>query len=164
MCEFDMTPAISISVQPLRAVRESFVEFRYFLPSYVALVSPFMNELMHLIDRLRGTDGSEFDIEMAVREAVVNAVIHGNHEDPSKHVFVKLRCGSDGDLSLTIQDEGAGFDSGSVPDPTQAEHLMSDHGRGIYLMRALMDEVSFEEGGTVVYMRKRAVSPPGPSQ
>ena len=69
MSEFDMTPAISISVQPLKAVRESFVEFRYFLPSYVALVSPFINELIHLIDRLRGTDGSEVDIEIAVREA-----------------------------------------------------------------------------------------------
>ena len=55
---------------------------------------------------------------------------------------------------MAIRDEGAGFEIDSVSDPTAPEHLMSIHGRGIYLMRALMDEVSFEESGTLVYMRK----------
>ena len=59
---------------------------------------------------------------------------------------------------MMIRDEGAGFDIRAVPDPTAPEHRMSTHGRGIYLMRALMDEVSFEEGGTVVCMRKGTTS------
>jgi len=164
MREFDTASISSIAVQAPTAVRESFVEFKYSLPSYVALVSPIVDELMHFIDQLRGTDGSEVDIEVALREALLNAVIHGNHEDPYKHVHVKLRCGPDGEVSIMIQDEGAGFDSGSVPDPTAPEHRMSTHGRGIYLMRALMDEVSFEEGGTVVHMRKSPSSPPYRSQ
>jgi len=59
-------------------------------------------------------------------------------------------------FSIVIRDEGQGFDSGNVPDPTAPENIKSSHGRGIYLMKTLMDEVRFERGGTVVYMRKSA--------
>ena len=109
-------------------------------------------------------DGTEVDIEVALREALLNAVIHGNREDPGKRVYLRVRCRADGEVSIAIRDEGAGFESGSVPDPTAPEHRLSTHGRGIYLMRALMDEVSFEEGGTVVHMRKSPSSPPYRSQ
>ena len=136
------------------------VTFRYSLCSCTSLVSPLVDELMHFINRLRGADGNGLDIEIALREALLNAVIHGNHEDPCKHVFVEVRCGSGGEVSITIEDEGAGFEIGSVPDPTAPGRLMSDHGRGIHLMRALMDEVSFEAGGTIVHMRKEPVSFP----
>jgi serine/threonine-protein kinase RsbW len=94
----------------------------------------------------------------------LNAIIHGNKEDPHKHVYVTIFCGTDGEVAMTIRDEGAGFDSNSVPDPTAPEHRMSTHGRGIYLMRALMDEVSFEEDGTVVFMRKSGILDPSRSQ
>ena len=163
MCEFDTAPISSIAVQAPTAVPEALVEFTYYLPSDVARVSPFVDRLMRLINSLRVMDGTEVDIEVALREALLNAVIHGNHEDPYKHVLVKLRCGPDGEVSIMIQDEGAGFDSGSLPDPTAPEHRMSTHGRGIYLMRALMDEVSFEERGTIVHMRKSPSSPPNRS-
>jgi serine/threonine-protein kinase RsbW len=56
---------------------------------------------------------------------------------------------------ITVRDEGQGFDSRAVPDPTEAQRLLLPHGRGLHLMRALMDEVSFEENGTVVRMRKQ---------
>jgi len=119
---------------------------------------------MRSINIFRMTSEIEVDIEVALREALLNAIIHGNREDPRKHVYVTIFCGTDGEVAMTIRDEGAGFDSSSVPDPTAPEHRMSTHGRGIYLMRALMDEVSFEEGGTVVYMRKSPTSPPHRSQ
>ena len=90
----------------------------------------------------------------------MDAVIHGNSEDPCKRVHLTVRCSADGEVRVAIRDEGAGFDSGSIPDPTAPELRMSSHGRGIYLMRALMDEVSFEEGGTVVHMHKDPTSPP----
>jgi serine/threonine-protein kinase RsbW len=80
--------------------------------------------------------------------------VHGNKEDPYKWVHITLRCSINGEVTIAIRDEGAGFDIGSVPDPTTPEHLLSRHGRGIFLMRALMDEVSFASGGTVVHMRK----------
>ena len=97
---------------------------------------------------------------MALREALLNAVLHGNRGDPGMRIYLKVCCRADGEFSMAIREEGAGFESGSLPDPTAPEHRMSTHGRGIYLMRALMDEVSFEEGGTVVHMRK---SPSAPS-
>lgn len=160
MCEFDTAQTYSIAVQLDTAAREEFVEFAYTLSSDVAMVSPFVDHLMRTINSLRVMDGTEVDIEVALREALLNAVIHGNKEDPEKHVSLRIRCGADGEVSIMIQDEGSGFDSGSVPDPTAPEHRMSTHGRGIYMMRALMDEVSFEGGGTVVHMRKRPSSPP----
>jgi len=62
----------------------------------------------------------------------------------------------DGEVSITVRDEGKGFDSRTVLDPTRLENLLFTHGRGIYLMKTLMDEVSFEEGGSVVRMRKNS--------
>src|SRR5271165_697303 len=158
MCEFDPAQTYSIAVQLDTDLREDVVELAYSLASDVAEVSPFVDHLMRKITILRGMDGTEVDIEVALREALLNAIIHGNREDPSKHVCLRVRCRADGEVAMAIRDEGAGFEIGSVPDPTASEHLMSTHGRGIYLIRALMDEVSFEEGGTVVHMRKS----PGP--
>ena len=98
------------------------------------------------------------DIEIALREALANAAIHGNHEDPRKHVHVRCRCKADEDVSIVVQDEGQGFDPNAVPDPTSPETIESRHGRGIYLMKSLMDEVHFDPSGTVVYMRKKSSS------
>jgi serine/threonine-protein kinase RsbW len=110
---------------------------------------------MQLIRKCRWVPGSEEDIEIALREALANAVIHGNHGDTGKRVYVGCRGGTD-EVSIVIRDEGQGFDIHAVPDPTTPENIASNHGRGIYLMRTLMDEVRFERGGTVVYMRKTA--------
>jgi serine/threonine-protein kinase RsbW len=99
-------------------------------------------------------DGSEIDIEMALLEALANAVIHGNGGKSCKRVYVTCRCYMDGEVSIMVRDEGRGFDSNAVLDPTFSENLLFTHGRGIYLMKTLMDEVSFEEGGSVVRMRK----------
>ena len=160
MCEFEMAQMTSNALRPGTPRCEAFVEFKYSLPSGVAMVSPFVDQVMHSIQSLRVRDGSELDIEIALREALLNAVIHGNRDDPYKYVHFTVRCRADGEVRVAIQDEGAGFDSRCIPDPTAPGFLMSNHGRGIYLMRALMDEVSFEEGGTVVHMRKDPTSPP----
>ncbi len=113
---------------------------------------------MHLIRKCRCVPGDEEDIETALREALANAVIHGNHEDTGKQVSIGCRCGTD-EVSIVIRDEGQGFDINGVPDPTTPENIESSHGRGIYLMKTLMDEVRFERGGSVVYMRKSATKP-----
>jgi len=152
---FDMAQSpCSTALQPDATPSEVLVEFEYSLTSEVAMVSPFVDHAMRSINIFRMTSDIKVDIEVALREALLNAIIHGNRKDPHKHIYVTISCGVDGEVAMTIRDEGAGFDSSSVPDPTAPEHRMSTHGRGIYLMRALMDEVSFEERGTVVYMRK----------
>jgi serine/threonine-protein kinase RsbW len=111
---------------------------------------------MRFILNFRRADGSEGDIEMALHEALVNAVVHGNGESSCKRVYVTCRCYMDGEVSITVRDQGKGFDSSSLPNPTFRENLLLTHGRGIYLMKTLMDEVSFEEGGAVVMMRKNS--------
>jgi serine/threonine-protein kinase RsbW len=134
----------------------SFVEFRYSFPSYVEIVPPFMDQLMRFISKFREDDETNSDIELAVREALVNAIVHGNQQDPRKCVYVRSRCTTDGEVSITIDDEGQGFNSDAVPDPTSPTNRLRTHGRGIYLMKTLMDEVDFQQGGSVVHMRKRA--------
>jgi serine/threonine-protein kinase RsbW len=138
-----------------------FVELKQFLPSQVAVISPFVDQLMRFIARFRSVDGSEFGIELALREALANAIVHGNQEDPHKRVYVVCRCTTDGEVSITIQDEGKGFNSGAVSDPTVPGNRLLTHGRGIYVMKTLMDEVDFEQGGAVVHMRKRSNADPG---
>jgi serine/threonine-protein kinase RsbW len=132
------------------------VETDLSLRSEVAAISPFVDELMFLIKRCRCAPGNETDIEIALREALNNAVIHGNHEDPTKQVHVSCRCQAEEEVSIVVKDEGEGFDTNAVPDPTAPEAIESSHGRGIYLMKALMDEIRFEQSGTVVRMRKKS--------
>jgi serine/threonine-protein kinase RsbW len=146
----------SLSLLPRTAHSVPFVELRQSLPSRVAVVSPFVDQLIRFILKFRIADGSEIDIEMALLEALANAVIHGNGENSSKPIYVTCRCYLDGEVAITVRDEGEGFDGSAVPDPTSLEKLLFTHGRGIYLMKTLMDEVSFEEGGAVVMMRKNS--------
>ncbi len=129
------------------------IQLELSLRSEFGAISPFVDILMRLIRKCRWVPGNEEDIEIALREALANAVIHGNHEDPRKQVYVGCRSGTD-EVSIVVRDEGEGFDIDEVPDPTAPENIESSHGRGIYLMKTLMDEVRFERGGAVVYMRK----------
>ena len=129
------------------------LELRRSLPSKVAAISPFVDKLMRLIRKCGHAPEGENDVEIALREALANAIIHGNHENPVKHVHVRCRC-EPSEISIAVKDEGRGFDVDKIADPTAPENNGSIHGRGIYLMKALMDEVRFEDGGVAVYMRK----------
>jgi serine/threonine-protein kinase RsbW len=146
----------SLSLLPRNGHAVPFVELRQSLPSKVSAISPFVDQLMRFVLYFRHADGSEIAIETALREALANAVIHGNGDDSCKIVYVTCRCYMDGEIAITVRDEGRGFDSNAVPDPTLSENLLFSHGRGIYLMKTLMDEVFFEEGGSVVRMRKNS--------
>jgi serine/threonine-protein kinase RsbW len=131
------------------------LELEHSLPSEVAAISPFVDKLMRLIRKCGCADEGESDVEIALREALANAIIHGNHENPGKHVHVRCRC-EPSEISIAVKDEGRGFDVHTIADPTTPENHGSIRGRGIYLMKALMDEVRFEDGGVVVRMRKGA--------
>jgi serine/threonine-protein kinase RsbW len=153
-----MAQAHTLAGQPRSSQLCPSVELEQSMPSETAAISPFVDQLMAFITMFREMDGSEFEIEVALREAVANAVIHGNQLDPHKRVCVSCRCSTDGEVSLTVRDEGQGFDSSTIPDPTAPENRLTARGRGIYMMRVLMDEVSFEDGGVAVHMRKKSKS------
>jgi serine/threonine-protein kinase RsbW len=102
---------------------------------------------------------------LAIREALANAIQHGNRLEPHRIAQVALAIGEE-HLDIEIKDEGGGFDPENVPDPLAAENLLKPTGRGIFLMRRLVDAVDFEfddNGATVVRLRKRIPQPPEPS-
>src|SRR5882724_8274102 len=117
----------SLSLLPRNAHSVPFVELRQSLPNRVAAISLFVEQLMRFIRKFRSADGSETDIEMALHEALVNAVMHGNGENSWKRVYVTCRCYMDGEVSITVRDEGKGFDSSTVPDPTSRDNLLFTH-------------------------------------
>src|ERR1700741_3426042 len=106
----------SFSLLPRNGHSVPFVELRQSLPSKVAAMSPFVDQLMRFILNFRRADESEIDIETALREALANAVIHGNGENSCKRLYVGCRCYMDGEISITVRDEGKGFDSSTVLD------------------------------------------------
>jgi len=89
-------------------------------------------------------EDQRFHIGMAVREAAINAVLHGNEYDPARKIDVALENNGK-DLVIVIADEGHGFKPEDVPDPLAAENLLRGTGRGIFLIRSLMDEVHFRQ-------------------
>ena len=127
------------------------------LPSRVESVAQAADAVADAARRLGFADVALFGIDMAVREAVTNAVLHGNGGDESKPVEVGL-SGTDTGLVVTVRDRGEGFDPESVADPTREENILKPSGRGILFMRTFMDEVSWGRhpgGGTLVRMTKR---------
>jgi anti-sigma regulatory factor (Ser/Thr protein kinase) len=120
-------------IQPPLSCREHFIRFRssqlrQSLSSQVTAISPLVDQLMMFVRNCRKTDGSELEIETAVREAIANAIIHGNHENPHKRVRVMCRCNSDGEVRITVRDEGPGFQMDAVPDPTSPENRLGHAG------------------------------------
>ncbi len=94
-------------------------------------------------------------IAIAVTEAVNNAIIHGNKLDPNKSVYVDIVASEEG-IKITVRDEGDGFNPDEVPNPLAPENLLKESGRGIFILKSLMDEVeyNFSKGGTEVTMVK----------
>ena len=125
------------------------------MPSEVNAISPFVDQLLRLIEGSPCVAGNESAVELALREALNNAVIHGNHMEADKLVQVHCRCERGAGISLTVKDQGNGFDPTAVADPLTLEALKRENGRGIHLMKSAMDEVSFNRAGTEVYMRKK---------
>jgi anti-sigma regulatory factor (Ser/Thr protein kinase) len=137
-----------------------FLDIEAWMPSEIKVVSPLVDRLMRLIEGSHCVAGNEPAVELALREALSNAVVHGNGMDAHKLVQIRCRCESGKGVSIIVTDHGRGFDPKAVPDPLAAERLEADHGRGIHLMKLAMDEVSFERGGTEVHMRKATAGGP----
>lgn len=117
--------------------------------------------LKDTLDQLGVEEDVRAGVDLAVREAVANAIKHGNEQNPDKQVHVDLLLQGE-ELIIRIEDEGSGFDPSSVKDPLAPENLLRTNGRGILFMRKSVDDVQFSVrpgGGTVVTMRKRLAGP-----
>jgi serine/threonine-protein kinase RsbW len=123
------------------------------IPARISAISPLVESVMAAIRQQAHTN--ELAIETALREALANAVKHGCSGDPSKFVHCSVVFEDDHSVLIVVSDPGLGFNPGRLPDPTKAEHLYASHGRGIYLIHHLMDEVIFKRGGAEIHMRSR---------
>lgn len=121
----------------------------------IELVERVLNELCgaaHVEDEVT------YWVGMAVREALANAIKHGNKLNPEKRVYVAISVSPEERLEVVIEDEGAGFDPDQVADPTAPTNLLRPSGRGVFYMRQFMDEVVFapgERGGTRIRLGKK---------
>jgi serine/threonine-protein kinase RsbW len=127
------------------------------VPSCIAMLEAADVLVEHVAASAGFDPDSSQTIQMALHEALVNAIVHGNDEDETRRVGVELAARADG-VAVRVRDEGRGFDPTRVPDPLTAEGLCRPSGRGVFLMRRLMDEVAFRQlpdGGMEVTMWKR---------
>jgi len=131
------------------------VRFETTIQGTVEAIAPVVEEIMEIVSEMGCAAGSEFEIEVSVNEALANAVEHGCGHDPSKEVSVRVECDPENGMLIMVRDPGEGFDPESVPSPIIGERIYADHGRGIFLINELMDEVRYEAGGTEIWMVKK---------
>jgi serine/threonine-protein kinase RsbW len=125
--------------------------------SRIEAVNEAANAVSEFLSRAGVSEDAAFGIDMAVREAITNAVLHGNKLDETKLMEVSLKT-SPGTIEIAVHDQGSGFSPNDIPDPTKEENLLKTSGRGIFFMRNFMDEVEWladPKGGTTVRMVKK---------
>src|SRR5258708_38549790 len=126
------------------------------IPADPNAISGVVDGVMQIAREMKCAEGNEYQVELALREALANAIVHGCNNDPTKKVECCVACTEASDVVIVVRDPGEGFSPSALPSPLAAENLHSEHGRGIYLINQLMDEVSFERNGAEIRMRKAA--------
>ena len=130
------------------------------LPSRIEAIDKAATAVAEVVTRSGMSEEGAFRIDMAVREALANAVIHGNKLDENKLVEITVKSSPDS-LEVSVHDQGQGFNPDTISDPTKEENILKSSGRGIFFMRNFFDEVDWSishEGGTTVRMIKRRVN------
>jgi serine/threonine-protein kinase RsbW len=123
-------------------------------PADTAEIGNVTDAMTETLIQLQVPEQKRLEIGLAVQEALVNAVVHGCKNDRSKEVRCRLQSDPLGRIVITVTDPGPGFSPDLLADPRHQENLYADHGRGVYLIRQLMDEVSFERRGNEIRMWK----------
>lgn len=118
-------------------------------------VDAVVAQVMEAIRETKCVNGKADAIELSLQEALSNAVVHGAKEDPTKTVECLVACDDERGVLIIVRDPGEGFDPKAIPSCTMGENLYSNHGRGIFLINQLMDEVQFRKHGTEIHMVKR---------
>ena len=117
-------------------------------------VTEVVDGIMNMVRAMECACGQENNIQLALQEALANAVVHGAQADPHKCIECRVACDEARGMLVVVTDPGDGFDPANIPDPLLAENLFSNHGRGIFLINRLMDQVEFKRGGAEIHMRK----------
>jgi len=118
-------------------------------------VDPVVINIMNLVREMKCALGREDDIELALTEALANAVLHGAKGDSSKVIECDVACDEEQGILIVVRDPGTGFDPAKIANPCEGNNIFSNHGRGIYLINQLMDEVKFHKNGTEIHMLKK---------
>jgi serine/threonine-protein kinase RsbW len=124
------------------------------LPADAEAIATAVDTISETLMRLEVPEQKRFEVALAVQEALANAMVHGCGNDPSKQVRCRLQSDSQGRIVIIVTDPGPGFTPEVLSDPRKGEKLHADHGRGVYLIRQLMDEVHFEQPGNEIRMWK----------
>ena len=118
-------------------------------------IDPVVQGIMDVVGNMQCATGKEDAIELALSEALSNAVVHGAKGDPKKVIECDVACDETRGMLIVVRDPGPGFDPASIPSPVAGENIYSNHGRGIFLINQLMDEVRFRNNGKEIHMLKR---------
>lgn len=124
------------------------------IPSEPSAGSKVQDRIIALMEARKFSARDVFGVRLALEEAIVNAMKHGNGLDPSKNVHIRCEI-SDDRVFVSIRDEGPGFDPQDVPDPTEDENLDKPSGRGLMLMKAFMTSITYNETGNEVRLEKQ---------
>ncbi len=124
------------------------------IPSEIKQLKKVSSRILDSITSQHIDEAVLFDIRLCVEEAVRNAIVHGNRCDKKLSITISYWI-EDGSFNIEVEDEGKGFDHKELPDPTEEGNMLRNHGRGVYLIKRLMDEVRYNEIGNKVKMVKR---------
>ena len=142
----------------MSSIEDLLREFEETIPNETGAGQKVQERIIAHIEELRFEDRDVFGIRLALEEAIVNAIKHGNQMDPSKTVRVSFR-GDAQRVRIEIEDQGEGFHPEEVPDPTADENLERPCGRGIMLMRAFMTAITYNSRGNCVILEKARSEP-----
>ena len=143
------------NIETLESTRKDRdVAMRKRIPNDSSQLKDLSKEIVNILMMKGVNEDIIFDVHVSFEEALRNAMIHGNKSDPGKGVLIETII-ADNEIIIVVEDEGEGFAPKKLPDPTLDENLLKEGGRGVYLMRHLMDEVKFENDGRRVIMIKR---------
>jgi serine/threonine-protein kinase RsbW len=123
------------------------------VPNDLAAAKAPEETILDAVSRCGYNQNIAFAVKLALEEAMTNAFRHGNKCDPAKHIRIRYRVTPER-IDIEVCDEGEGFAPESVPDPTLPEYIDRPHGRGIMLMRAYLDEVTYARNGSIVRLVK----------
>jgi serine/threonine-protein kinase RsbW len=124
------------------------------MPADSEAIATVVDAISETLARLEVPEQKRLEVALAVQEALANAVVHGCGNDPSKQVRCRLKSDPHGRIVIIVTDPGPGFNPDLLSDPKRREDMHADHGRGVYLIRQLMDEVHFERSGNEIRMWK----------
>ncbi len=133
----------------------SVCQFDMTVPADPVAVPAIIGGVTELLERKNWSEEEVIAIEIALQEALANAIRHGCKNDPTRRLQCCVTCTDAGEVTIVVRDPGSGFDTTSVANPLDSANLLKPSGRGIFLINELMDDVGFGDGGRELRMRKR---------